>query len=141
LNPLAPLYRFAGRLRYRHDGNVGRSGEERAHRYLRSQGFIVVARNWRPPQGGGELDLVTWDGSTLVFVEVKTRVSGKWSAPERDIDSEKINYLRKAARDYIRRAAAEEAETRFDVITVTGERIEHMRDAFPLFAPRGVQSV
>ena len=136
MNLLGPLYRFAGRLRYRRDGNVGRRGEELAHRYLRSRGFTVVARNWRPPQGGGELDLVTWQGSTLVFVEVKSRVSGQWSAPERDIDMEKINSLRKAARNYIRRAAAEEAETRFDVITVTGDRIEHLREAFPLSRAR-----
>jgi putative endonuclease len=136
LNPLAPLYRFAGRLRYRRDGNVGRRGEELAHRYLRACGFTIVARNWRPPQGGGELDLVAWHDATLVFIEVKSRLSGQWSAPERDIDSEKLNSLRKAARDYIRRAAAEEAESRFDVVTVTGDKIEHLRGAFPLFGSR-----
>jgi putative endonuclease len=136
LNPLAPLYRLAGQLRYRRDGNVGRRGEELAHRYLRTRGYTVVARNWRPPQGGGELDLVAWHGKTLVFVEVKSRLSGMWSAPERDIDAEKLNSLRRAARDYVRRAAAEDGETRFDVITVTGETVEHMRDAFPLLASR-----
>jgi putative endonuclease len=136
LNPLAPLYRFAGRLRYRRNGNVGQRGEELAHRYLRARGYIVVARNWRPPQGGGELDLVTWEGSTLVFVEVKARVSGEWSAPERDIDAEKVTSLRRAAHDYIRRAGAEEAESRFDVIAITGEKVDHMRDAFPLMAAR-----
>jgi putative endonuclease len=103
---------------------------------MRARGCTVVARNWRPPQGGGEIDLVVRDGKTLVFVEVKARVSGEWSAPERDIDAEKLNSLRRAARDYVRRAAAEEAETRFDVVTVTGGKVEHMRDAFPLLAPR-----
>jgi putative endonuclease len=136
LNLLAPLYRFAGRLRYRRTGNVGRRGEETAHRYLRARGYTVVARNWRPPQGGGELDLVAWQGETLVFVEVKSRLSGKWSAPERDIDAEKMHSLRRAARDYIRRAAAEEADSRFDVIAITGENVEHLRDAFPLLAAR-----
>jgi putative endonuclease len=133
---LAPLYRFAGRLRWWRDGNVGRFGEERAHRYLRARGYTVVARNWRPPQGGGELDLIAWERETLVFVEVKARVSGQWSAPERDIDAEKLNSLRRAARDYVRRAGAEEAEMRFDVVAITGGKIEHLRDAFPLLAPR-----
>ncbi len=96
----------------------------------------MAARNWRPPQGGGELDLVAWDGQTLVFVEVKSRISGEWSAPERDIDPGKIDSLRRAARDYIRRAAAEDSEARFDVIAITGDRVEHLRDAFPLSAPR-----
>jgi putative endonuclease len=73
----------------------------------------------------------------LVFVEVKARLSGEWSAPERDIDAEKIRSLRRAAFDYVRRAGAEEAEVRFDVVTVTGERIEHLREAFPVFGGRG----
>jgi putative endonuclease len=114
---------------------VGRYGEELAHRWLRARGCIVVARNWRPPQGGGELDLVAWEGETLVFVEVKSRVSGEWSAPERDIDGEKMHSLRRAARDYVRRAGAEEVDTRFDIVAVTGGKVEHLRDAFPLLAP------
>jgi putative endonuclease len=146
LNPLALLYRLAGWLRCRRDGNVGRCGEELAHRYLRARGYTIVARNWRPPQGGGELDLIAWDKAArekaiLVFIEVKSRLSGEWSAPERDIDAEKLVSLRRAARDYVRRAAAEEAEARFDVITVTGDRIEHFQEAFPLFAPRQTQSL
>jgi len=131
LNLLAPLYQFADRLRFRRHGNVGRFGEDLAHRYLRSAGFIVAARNWRPPQGGGELDLIAWEGGRLVFVEVKTRVSGERNAPERDIDDDKMKALRRAARDYVRRAGAEAAETRFDVISIAGAEIRHFRDAFP----------
>src|SRR6185312_14404164 len=78
LNPLEPLYRLADRLRFRRHGNAGRHGEDLAHRYLRSQGMLVVARNWRPPQGGGEIDLIAREGETLVFVEVKWRASGEW---------------------------------------------------------------
>jgi putative endonuclease len=106
-----------------------------AHRWLRRKGFTVVARNWRPPQGGGELDLVAWQGETLVFVEVKARVSGEWSAPEREIDDEKMRALRRAARDYVRRAGADATKARFDVISITGERVEYMRDAFAFEAP------
>jgi putative endonuclease len=90
----------------------------------------VVARNWRPPQGGGEIDIIAWDGDWLVFVEVKTRTSTEWSAPERDIDADKIHTLRRAARDYIRRANADESRVRFDAISVTGRDIDHLRDAF-----------
>jgi putative endonuclease len=133
---LAPLYGIADRLRYRRHADVGRRGEDLAHRHLRARGYTVVARNWRPPQGGGEIDLIAWEYETLVFVEVKSRLSGEWSAPERDIDGDKLNSLRRAARDYIRRAGAEDVETRFDVLAITGKRIEHLRDAFPLLAPR-----
>jgi putative endonuclease len=128
---LAPLYRLADRLRYRKHGNTGRHGEDLAHRFLRAKGFVVVARNWRPPQGGGEIDIVARDGEWLVFVEVKTRLSGEWSAPERDINPDKIRVLRRAARDYMRRANAGEARVRFDAISITGRSIDHLREAFP----------
>lgn len=130
MNPLAPLYRFADSLRYRRHRNLGQHGEDLAHRYLRKTGFTVVARNWRPPQGGGEIDIVAWEGDWLVFVEVKTRTSAEISAPERDIDLEKIRALRRAARDYIRRSGADASRVRFDAISIAGRTIDHLRDAF-----------
>ncbi len=131
MNLLKPLYRIADALRYRKHGDVGRFGEDLAHRYLRRNGFTVVARNWRPPQGGGEIDIIAREGDWLVFVEVKTRSSGQWSAPERDIDNEKIAYVRRAARDYIRRSNADESRIRFDAVSITGRKVSHLRDAFP----------
>ncbi len=137
MNPLGLLYRIADGRRYRKHRDLGQHGEDVAHRYLRRHGFIVVARNWRPPQGGGEIDIIAWEGEALVFVEVKTRASGEWSAPERDIDAEKIRVLRRAARDYIRRSGADESSSgrdelkvRFDAISITGDKLEHLRDAF-----------
>ena len=96
---MAPLYRIADGLRYRRHGDLGQHGEDLAHRYLRRNGFTVVARNWRPPQGGGEIDIVAGEGDWLVFVEVKTRAADSLSAPERAIDSDKMIALRRAARD------------------------------------------
>jgi putative endonuclease len=130
LNPLAPLYRIADGLRHRKQGDTGRHGEDMAHRHLRAKGFVVVARNWRPPQGGGEIDIVAWEGDWLVFVEVKTRTSTAQSAPERDIDLEKIQTLRRTARDYIRRANADQSRVRFDAVLIAGSTIDHVRDAF-----------
>lgn len=132
MNLLAPLSRFADHLRFRSHADIGRRGEDLTHRYLRRQGFIVVARNWRPPQGGGEIDLIAWQQDRLVFVEVKSRVSGDKSAPERDIDPEKIRALRRAARDYLRRSGADSEKARLDVIAITGSAINHLRDAFSL---------
>ena len=130
MNLLIPLYRIADGLRYRKHGDIGQYGEDMAHRYLRRKGFIVAARNWRPPQGGGEIDIVAWEGDWLVFVEDKTRTSGEWSAPERNVDREKMQALRRAARDYIRRTNADESRVRFDAVSITGRKIEHFRDAF-----------
>lgn len=141
MNPLAPLYRFADGLRHRRQANTGRHGEDLAHRHLRAMGYIVVARNWRPPQGGGEIDIVAWDADRLVFVEVKTRSSTEWSAPERDVDAEKLHALRRAARDYIRRSGADESRVRFDVISIAGGKIDHLCDAFaPAAAPASARA-
>jgi putative endonuclease len=133
VNLCAPLYRFADSLRRPHL-TTGQQGEDRAHRWLRRHGFIVVARNWRPPQGGGEIDIVAWERDVLVFVEVKTRLSAV-SAPERAVDDDKMRALRRAARDYIRRSAnidTDNPKIRFDVVTVTPDRLEHLREAFSL---------
>jgi putative endonuclease len=124
------MCRAADRIRFAIHGDVGRRGEDAAHRFLRRRGFTVVARNWRPPQGGGEIDLVAWESDTLVFVEVKARVSTDVSAPERAIDPEKIASLRRAARDYARRAGVEESRTRFDAIAIAGKKLEYFPDAF-----------
>jgi putative endonuclease len=135
LNPLGPLYRLADWLRYRHHADTGKRGEDLAHRYVRRLGLLIVARNWRPPQGGGEIDLIACEpsasGDTLVFIEVKTRASDELSSPERNVNAEKIMALRRAARDYVRRAHADPGRVRFDVIAIAGDHIEHFRDAFP----------
>jgi putative endonuclease len=127
------IYRAADVLRRRSlRGNHGRLGEDLAHRYLRGRGCTVVARNYRPPAGHGEIDLVVWHGEKLVFVEVKTRDSAEFGEPERAVDAEKRLHLTPAARDYARRAGVEWQQARFDVVAVilSPRRIEWLRDAF-----------
>ena len=50
---------------------LGRRGERRAARFLRSRGLRILAHSYR--NSLGEIDLVALDGATVVFVEVKTR--------------------------------------------------------------------
>jgi putative endonuclease len=128
------LYRAADALRRRRLGdNHGRLGEDLAHRYLRSRGCTVVARNYRTMSGTGEIDLVAWQGETLAFVEVKTRASNEFGEPDSAVDSEKEGRLRRAARDYARRAGVAWEKVRFDLVNVTltrPVRVEWLRDAF-----------
>ena len=51
---------------------MGRLGEDLALRHLQALGFQLVSRNHRTRRG--EIDLIVFDGTTLAFVEVKTRV-------------------------------------------------------------------
>jgi putative endonuclease len=139
------LYRAADALRRRRLGdNHGRLGEDLAHRYLRGHGCTVVARNYRTMSGSGEIDLVAWQGETLVFVEVKTRATDAFGDPDRAVDAEKEDRLRRAARDYARRAGVDWERTRFDIVTVVlgrPARVEWLRDAFGKQPPAsGVRS-
>jgi len=100
------------------DQASGRRGEDLAHRFLRRQGFIIVARNYRLPSGDAEADLVAWDGDDLVFVEVKSRESADFGPPERAIGEEKRRHLLRVAREYTRKAQIPWEQVRFDVVTV-----------------------
>jgi putative endonuclease len=130
------LYHAADALRRRHlQHNHGRLGEDLAYRYLRRHGCTVVSRNYRTRSGSGEIDIVAWHGSNLVFIEVKTRQTEEYGAPDRAVDAEKRSRLQLAARDYARRAGVLLERTRFDIVGVvlgTSPRIEWIRDAFGL---------
>ena len=79
-------------------------------------------------------------GATLVFVEVKSRQSDEYGAPDRAIDGEKRRRLARAARDYTRRAGVAWECIRFDVVNVIHSEpptITHLRDAFRPPLPHG----
>src|SRR5690242_15643451 len=116
------LYRAADAIRRRRKpGDHGCIGEDLAHRHLRSQGCTVVARNYRTPSGSGEIDIVAWQGETLVFVEVKTRLNVEFGAPEGAVDAEKRERVLRAAQDYARRANVPWEKVRFDIVSVVLE--------------------
>ena len=128
------LYRAGDLLRRRlRPADSGRLGEDLAHRFLRSRGCTIVARNYRPRSGGGEIDLVAWQDDTLVFAEVKTRASVEFGTPDRAVDAEKELFLRRAARDYARRAGVEWSQVRFDILSIVlgkPPQINWIPDAF-----------
>ncbi len=97
---------------------AGRRGEDIAHRFLRRQGFKIVARNYRLAAGDAEADLIAWDRETLVIVEVKSRASDEFGPPERAIGEEKRAHLLRVAREYTRKTDTPWERVRFDVVTV-----------------------
>lgn len=108
-------------------------GEDLAMRYLARKKYVVVARNYRPREGYGEIDLIAWDGDRLAFVEVKTRTAEESGAPERAVHRKKQDLLERSAREYARLANVEFDRVRFDVVTVldfSPARIELFRNAF-----------
>ena len=92
--------------------SLGQRGEKAAARYLRRQGYRVLARNIRSKLG--ELDLVVLDGQTIVFVEVKTRANHEAGLPVEAIDSDKQRRLTRLALHYLQRHRLLEQSARFD---------------------------
>jgi|SRR5579884_939802 len=115
------------------DHALGRRGEDVAHRFLQRNGITVVARNYRMATGGGEIDLVGWHGDTLVFIEVKSRQTDEFGAPDRAIGIDKKHRLLRAAREFARRTDTPWNRVRFDVVNViftTPPSVSHMQDVF-----------
>lgn len=138
---LSLLYRLADYLRHHArrrridpDLAAGRRGEDLAHRFLRRQGFTIVARNFRPRSAGaGEVDLIAWERDRLVFVEVKSRATDDYGTPDRAVDPEKQRHIERAAREYSRRAHVDWGLVRFDIVSVLlthPPKIHLLRDAF-----------
>lgn len=75
----------------------GRRGEAIAARYLESEGWEILDRNWRA--GHGEIDLVVRLGDLVAFVEVKTRGCG--GDPLEGITRAKRREVERAARRWI----------------------------------------
>jgi putative endonuclease len=99
---------------------TGVHGEREAFFSLRQQGYVVVARRWTTAKLRGDLDLIAWQGSTLCFLEVKTRSRRDAYAAEMAVDDDKQRVLRRLARAYLNRLPppAREAAVRFDVVSV-----------------------
>ena len=135
IGALSDWLRHARRRRvWSADLAMGRRGEDLAHRFLRRQGFTIVARNYRLAAGDAEADLIAWERETLVFVEVKSRESAAYGPPDRAVGPEKRAHLLRVAREYARKTETSWERVRFDVVTVLfirPPRVELIRDAFP----------
>jgi putative endonuclease len=116
---------------------LGRLGEQLAAEHLIRRGFEVVERNYRTRWG--ELDIVAFDGQTLVFCEVKTRrLSPAGAEPLDAVNVRKRSQVRKMAGQWLgaRTDRPYADKLRFDAIGATFDsagtlvRIEHVEDAF-----------
>ena len=85
------------------------------------RGFQLVETNWRC--SAGELDAVMWDGSELVFVEVKARTGEHRGSAEESLTSAKARKLAVAAEWFL----SEHTEFgdpiwRLDLVAITFDR-------------------
>jgi len=109
-----------------HRIQLGQLGEAYAAAYLEQHGYQLVAANFTIPVGrntrgavvSAELDLVAYDNETLCFIEVKTRTSDRFAAPETNVNRRKRRQIARAARAYRRLFQLEDQPYRYDVVSI-----------------------
>ncbi len=105
---------------------LGQRGEALAAEHLRRAGYRLVAANFKLPVGRNtrgavvqaEVDIVAYEGATLCFVEVKTRASDWFAAPESNVDLRKQRQISRAARVYRRTFDLAALPHRYDVVSI-----------------------
>lgn len=107
----------------------GVDGENAAARFLVSNGYNILARNFRTSRG--EVDIICEAAGTIVFVEVKRwSVFGKENL-EYAISTRKQRRIAGAAQRYLAEAhISADRDVRFDVVFVQDGRVEHLKGAF-----------
>jgi putative endonuclease len=105
---------------------LGQRGERLAAARLERAGYRLVAANFQLPVGrnlrgalvNAEIDLIAYDGATLCFIEVKTRASDWFAAPEANVDLRKQRQIARAARAYRHLLGLTDAPYRYDVVSI-----------------------
>jgi putative endonuclease len=106
----------------------GRWGEDRAAEHYRRAGFTVLDRNWRVADG--ELDLVVAIDRLVVFCEVKARRDDRFGSAAEAVGHAKQRRIRRLAAQWLAAHDAHGVEVRFDVVGVTGVRVDVIEAAF-----------
>jgi putative endonuclease len=95
---------------------LGAEGEEMACAELERRGYRIIKRNFRTRSG--EIDIVSEEGDTIVFVEVKTKSDGSFGDPVEEVTPQKQRQLIAMGEFYATYCCAPNTPCRFDVVTV-----------------------
>lgn len=108
---------------------LGAKREAYACDYLTANGIRIVNRNYRTRRG--EIDIIGYDGDTLVFFEVKYRSSGARGYAAEAVDYRKQYRICRVS-DYYRMVnhLPIDSPCRYDVIAMDGEDITWIKNAF-----------
>jgi len=109
--------------------SIGAKYEEIAMDYLIKKGYIELGKNYYSRYG--ELDLICKDKEKgeIVFVEVKYRRNSQYGNGLESITRSKQRKLVKTALVYLEEKKIKDIPYRFDIISILGEEIEHIKNA------------
>ncbi|HVN87042.1 MAG TPA: YraN family protein [Candidatus Binatia bacterium] len=113
---------------------LGAEGERMAEKLLRKRRYKILQRNYRCRSG--EIDLIALDGTTIVFIEVKTRRREGFGSPLDAVDRRKQGQIVRAAKQFLAEQRLLDRDARFDVVGVWWEdgrvTCELVQNAFEL---------
>ncbi len=110
-----------------HNKLLGARGENRAARYLRREGYKILERGYKSPFG--EVDIIARKADAVAFVEVKTRLTDGYGAPNEAVDARRRERYIKAA-EYYFGGRVIDVTVRFDIIEIFRGEINHIENAF-----------
>ncbi len=98
---------------------LGKYGEDIAVGELERLGYAILARRYRTNRG--EIDIVAREGGTIVFVEVKARLTAEFGTAAEAVTFRKQRQLARMAVEYLARHRLAACPCRFDVVAIDGE--------------------
>ena len=111
---------------------LGISGENLACAELGRRGYAILERRYRTRFG--EIDIIARDGDTIVFVEVKARLTDDFGGAAAAITGWKQRRIAQMAVDYLSRRKLHDCPCRFDVVAIdvdaAGPRVTVYPNAF-----------
>ena len=106
----------------------GKEYEEKSRKYLESIDVKILDTNYQSTFG--EVDIIGYDNTTLVFFEVKYRKNTIFGLPQEAIDKKKQKKIYMTAKDFIKKNRLENENIRFDAIVFLGEKLEWIKNIF-----------
>ncbi len=97
---------------------IGQRAEDIAAEFLRTQGVVILERNYR--RRLGELDIIARDGDVLIIAEVRMRASDRFGGAAASVNGRKQQRLVRAAAQLLQqRKDFSHLRVRFDVLAVS----------------------
>lgn len=119
-----------------HDSLLGKWGEELACKYLKEQGYTILARNFRHHRFS-EIDIIATKALEISFIEVKTRAGKGYGPPREAVTVNKQRKIYRCAEFFLQQnnLLQHMPPLSFDVIEIVTEgpkvvEFNHLRHCF-----------
>lgn len=97
--------------------SIGKFGEDTASKYLASNGYLLLEKNYRCGRMG-EIDIIASEREYICFIEVKTRSGNLFGAPCEAVGRRKQENMKKIAWIYMKNYNHVGRDMRFDIVEI-----------------------